>query len=385
MARRIVFFLGLLALLNAYAGYSIISRSAWAEAHPIAAWLIVLAIFLLQLAGPFGERLFFKGLRARFWSRLVVQTISWSAYVAFGIMSCMLFFGLITGIVTGIWQIVAPPTDAAGFNHTVLVILGTVTALTVVVGLVQARGRPMVLSVDVPLRNLPAAFDGFKIAQISDLHVGPTIGRRYTQRVVDITNDLAPDAVALTGDFVDGSTGDFAADAAPLAQLRAPYGTFYVTGNHEYHWDAAQWMALFKEFGARVLVNEHVLIRKGGDALVMAGVTDISTRHMGGAHASDPMRAVAGAPETAPKILLAHQPTSFEAAEKAGIDLQLSGHTHAGQYFPFSMLIGFFQRYVKGLNRHGDMWIYVNRGTGYWGPPLRTGVPPEITLITLRA
>jgi predicted MPP superfamily phosphohydrolase len=133
------------------------------------------------------------------------------------------------------------------------------------------------------------------------------------------------------------------------------------------------------------LINEHEIIRKGDDAIVMAGVTDISTRHMGGAHASDPGRAIAGAPADAPKILLAHQPASFDAAEKAGFDLQLSGHTHAGQYFPFSMLIGFFQRYVKGLNKHGAMWVYVNRGTGYWGPPLRTGVPPEITLITLRA
>ncbi len=214
--------------------------------------------------------------------------------------------------------------------------------------------------------------------------MGPTIGRRYARKVVEIANAETPDVVALTGDFVDGTVADFAADVAPLADLRAPEGVFYVTGNHEYFWDAGQWITAFKQLGARVLVNEHELIRRGPDTIAVAGVTDISTRHMSGAHAFSPERALAGVPQDITKILLAHQPISFTAAAKAGADLQLSGHTHAGQYFPFTLLIGFFQRYARGLNRHDNMWIYVNSGTGYWGPPMRTGAPPEITLLTLR-
>ena len=174
-------------------------------------------------------------------------------------------------------------------------------------------------------------------------------------------------------------------EIAPLGDLRARDGVFFVTGNHEYFWDAAAWTAKFRALGAQVLNNEHALIRRGGAAIVVAGVTDYSTRHMGAPHGSDPAAALAGAPQDTAKILLAHQPASYAAASAAGFDLQLSGHTHSGQYFPFNLMIGYFQRYYRGLNRHSDMWIYVNRGTGYWGPPLRAGVPSEITLLVLRA
>lgn len=367
-----------------YAGYAIIGRAAWAQNHPLAAWLLVAGFFLLQLAGPFGHRLFFAGHRRRPVSGFLVSTLDWSSYLAFGAMSCLVVFGIVADIITVVWAVIAPPAfDHAAFDHTVLLALLGATALTVLVGLVQAT-QPRVRRIDVPLPHLPSAFDGFKIAQISDLHVGPTIGKRYACRVVEIANAETPDVVALTGDFVDGTVADFAADVAPLADLRAPEGVFYVTGNHEYFWDAGQWIAVFRQLGARVLINEHELIRRGPDTIAVAGVTDISTRHMSGVHAFSPQRALAGVPEGVTKILLAHQPISFTAAAAAGADLQLSGHTHAGQYFPFTLLIGFFQRYARGLNRHGNMWIYVNRGTGYWGPPLRTGAPPEITLLTLR-
>lgn len=379
LARRITIILGLAALFNIYAGYAIIGRSAWADAHPFAAWLMVAGFFLLQLAGPFGDRLFFAGHRRRAIPGFFVGLLDWASYITFGVMSCLVVFGLVADIVTILWTLIAPPVS----DHAVLLVLLGATGLTVLVGLVQAT-QPAVRHIDVPLHNLPPAFDGFKIAQISDLHVGPTIGRRYARKVVEITNALMPDAVALTGDFVDGTVADFAADVAPLADLRAPEGVFYVTGNHEYFWDAGQWIAVFKQLGARVLVNEHALIHRGNATIAMAGVTDISTRYMTGVHAFSPQRALAGVPQDMTKILLAHQPISFTAAAEAGADLQLSGHTHAGQYFPFTLLIGFFQRYVRGLNRHGNMWVYVNSGTGYWGPPLRTGAPPEITLLTLR-
>jgi predicted MPP superfamily phosphohydrolase len=204
------------------------------------------------------------------------------------------------------------------------------------------------------------------------------------QNVVNIANGLKPDLIALTGDFVDGTIVELAEDIAPISQFQSPQGSFYITGNHEYYWGAEAWIEHFKILGLNVLANEHRLIKKDGAAIVLAGVNDYSTLRMGTDEACNPQKSIDGAPSGLVKILLAHQPVTYDMAEKAGFDLQLSGHTHAGQYFPFSLLIRFFQKYYKGLNRYKNMQIYVNIATGYWGPPLRTGVPTEITLITLR-
>jgi predicted MPP superfamily phosphohydrolase len=242
----------------------------------------------------------------------------------------------------------------------------------------------LVRHVEIPLPNLPAGFDNLKIVQISDIHAGPIIGRKYVENVVRIANSLKPDLIVLTGDFVDGTVGDLKDELSSLATLATPLGTFYVTGNHEYYWGASEWTETFSTFGIRVLTNEHEIIRRNGDAIILAGVTDYSAYRMMPGEASDPGKALKGSPAGLTRILLAHQPASYKLAHKAGFDLQLSGHTHAGQYFPFCLFIGLFQRYYKGLNRFENMWVYVNSGTGYWGPPLRTGVPSEITQITLR-
>jgi len=371
---------GVLALLNIVAGAFVISRLP--TPHSAGVWLWVAVFYVIQLSGPFGDRLFFANRRRKHTG--LIRAIDWVSYLAFGAMSCLVLYGLATEVITLIWRLAAPPADEAAFNRGTLLALGLVTAVTVVIGIVQALMPPKIQRVDRPLASLPTAFDGFTIAQVSDLHVGPTIGRATAQRVADIVNGLGPDVIALTADFVDGTVSDLAYDVAPLASLRAKHGVFFVTGNHEYFWDAGEWIAAFTRLGARVLVNEHVIIRRSDAALVMAGITDYSTRHMPSEHASNPKRALADAPADAVKILLAHQPASYTAAAEAGADLQLSGHTHAGQYFPFSLLIGFFQTFTRGLNRHGKIWIYVNQGTGYWGPPMRTGVPAEITLLTLR-
>ncbi|MHB1204454.1 MAG: metallophosphoesterase [Rhodospirillaceae bacterium] len=383
MAARIAIFLGILTLLNAYAAWRVIARWPWAEAHLAIAWFVALLFFLLQLVGPFGDRLWFPAWKKR-GADALVHVLSWISSLAFGAMSVTVVYALATDILGVVWQLIALPVDAAGFNRGLLLILSGATLATLVVGVWQARSGPGVRTVEVPLAALPARFDGFKIVQISDLHVGPTIGRGYVRNVVEMANALAPDLVALTGDFADGKAADVADEIAPLAGLRAPEGVFFVTGNHEYFWDAAAWMAMFRKLGARVLVNEHTLIRRESDAIILAGVTDYSTRSLGPPHGSDPAAALAGAPRGTARILLAHQPASYEAASAAGFDLQLSGHTHSGQYFPFNLMIRFFQRYYRGLNRHGDMWVYVNRGTGYWGPRLRAGVPSEITLLVLR-
>lgn len=255
-------------------------------------------------------------------------------------------------------------------------VLGGVALLTLV-GLVQAR-RPRVVHVPVPIRDLPADLAGLRIVQISDLHVGSTIRRPFVEAVVDAVNALAPDLVAVTGDVADGFVLELRDHVAPLAGLRAPLGSFFVTGNHEYYWDPRGWTQELERLGLSVLSNEHRLLTRGSGRLLLAGVTDLSA-------APDPYAAIAGAPRSDVRVLLAHQPRSAYDARAAGFDLQLSGHTHGGQFFPFNLLVRLFQPFVAGLHRLEEMWLYVSRGTGYWGPPLRLWAPSEITLIELTA
>jgi len=267
------------------------------------------------------------------------------------------------------------------FSAVLVLGLGT---LATVAGFVAARRRARVIEVDVPVRDLPPALHGFSIAQISDLHVSTTIRRPYVDRVVDAVNALKPDVIALTGDFVDGPVRELAPHTAPLRRLSAPHGSFFVTGNHEYYSGAQAWTAEFRRLGLRVLLNEHALIEHKGAMLIIAGVTDLSAHHFDPAQRSDPRTALAGAPiGAAAKILLAHQPRSAPAAAEAGFDLQLSGHTHGGQFWPWNLFVRFQQPFTAGLNRLNALWVYVSRGTGYWGIPNRFGAPSEITRLRL--
>ena len=252
-------------------------------------------------------------------------------------------------------------------------------------GLSEVLRVPRVEAVEVPVAGLHRDLDGLRIVQLSDVHVGPTIRGSWLSRVVEQVNALEPDLVALTGDFVDGFVEDLAPELSALAGLQARHGAFFVTGNHEYYWDGPAWCQAIAELGPRVLVNEHVVIERGDARLLVAGVADLSAERHVPAHRCDPARAKAEAPAHDFSLLLAHQPRSIYAAAQAGFDLQLSGHTHAGQYFPMSLMIHLFQPYVAGLAQHGATQIYVNRGTGYWGPPNRAGSPAEISLLTLRA
>jgi predicted MPP superfamily phosphohydrolase len=259
-------------------------------------------------------------------------------------------------------------------------------ALATLWGFVNARRTARVVTVDVPLTGLPPALQGFRIAQISDIHVGPTIKRGYLQGIVHAVNGLEADMVAITGDLVDGSVGELAVHVAPLAALTSRHGSFFVTGNHEYYSGAPAWIAELRRLGVRVLLNEHQMLQHDGARLLLAGVTDFSAHHFDRAQRSDPLAALAGAPlDTALRVLLAHQPRSAPAAAQAGFDLQLSGHTHGGQFFPWNLMVRFQQPFTAGLHRLGALWVYTSRGTGYWGPPKRFGAPSEITLLRLVA
>ena len=219
--------------------------------------------------------------------------------------------------------------------------------------------------------------------QFSDLHVGPTIKGPFVESVVQSIEGLNADLIVFTGDLVDGSVADLKEDVAPLSRLNAPFGKYFITGNHEYYSGVLPWIEKAKDLGFKVLIDAHDLLTKEGATLTLAGVTDYSSTQFVKDHKSDPLKAVSGAPNDSIKILLAHQPANIYKAVEAGYDLQLSGHTHGGQFIPWNFVTRLSQPYIAGMSRHQDTWIYVNRGTGYWGPPLRLGISSEITIITL--
>jgi predicted MPP superfamily phosphohydrolase len=214
--------------------------------------------------------------------------------------------------------------------------------------------------------------------------VGATIKRRYVEAIVEAVNELDADIVAVTGDVVDGSVEELSSHTEPLSKLKGRHGAFFVTGNHEYYSGAHAWIAEFRRLGLKVLLNEHVVVTHRGTPVVVAGVTDYSSHHITDEHRSDPAAAIAGAPSgAAARILLAHQPRSAAAAAAVGFDLQLSGHTHGGQFWPWNLFVRLQQPFTAGLHRLNRLWVYVSRGTGYWGPPNRMGIPSEITLLRL--
>lgn len=235
--------------------------------------------------------------------------------------------------------------------------------------------------VRVELAKLPPALHGFRIAQLTDVHVGPTIGRGFVERMVHETNVLLPDVIAITGDLVDGSVENLREHVAPLGQLRARHGVFFVTGNHEYYSGVEEWVEELERLGIRVLRNERVTIGSGDDSFELAGVTDYSAGRYG--DAPDLSRALAGCPADREIVLLAHQPRAVHEAAQRDVGLVLAGHTHGGQFWPWSWVVHLAQPVVSGLARFGRTMIYVSAGTGYWGPPMRLGTEAEIAVVEL--
>jgi predicted MPP superfamily phosphohydrolase len=263
-----------------------------------------------------------------------------------------------------------------------LVLTGSVVALGL--GMLAALRGPHLRHVDVPVEGLAPDLDGFRIAQISDLHIGPTIRAPYVRRVVRMTRELGADLIALTGDTADGSVGRLAGHAAPLADLAEKRRAFLVLGNHEYYAGAGRWIAQFEALGLQVLLNSHATVRRGGARVVVGGVLDRAARLSNPDQGPRPDLAAASDAGPAFRLLLAHNPRLAPLAEKAGFDLQLSGHTHAGQFFPWTVAIRLVHApHVAGLSRCGRMWVYVSAGTGTWGPPVRFGTRPELTLLRL--
>ncbi|MEV4679479.1 metallophosphoesterase [Streptomyces kurssanovii] len=237
---------------------------------------------------------------------------------------------------------------------------------------------PRVKRVTVPLAKLPRAAHGFRIAVVSDIHLGPILGRAHTQRIVDSINATQPDLVAVVGDLVDGSVADLGSAAEPLARLRSRHGSFFVTGNHEYFSGADEWVDHVRELGLRPLRNERVEIAGGFD---LAGVDDVAGEDEG--QGPDFAKALGDRDRARAAVLLAHQPVVIHDAVEQGVDLQLSGHTHGGQLWPGNHLAELANPTVAGLERYGDTQLYVTRGAGAWGPPVRVGASSDITVVEL--
>ena len=375
--------------LHLYLGWRLVPP--WWD-QPVAAVLLAALLVTTWVLMPLSLR------AARVRSPRLASALTWGGLVGLGLFSSLFVLTMLRDVAllaAALLDLAAPGTlplarlaDLSGRA------VPLVAAAMTLWGFLNARRTAGVVTVDVPISGLPPALDGFTIAQISDIHIGPTIRGDYLAAIVQSVNRLDADMVAVTGDLVDGRVQDLAPHVAPLAALQSRHGTYFVTGNHEYYSGATPWIAELRRLGLCVLLNEHVLLRHGDAALLVAGVTDWSAHHYDPAQRSDPHAAVlrhsarpriAGAPagETTIKVLLAHQPRSAEAAERAGFHLQLSGHTHGGQFWPWNLFVRLQQPFTAGLYRWRSLWVYVSRGTGYWGPPKRFGAPSEITRVRL--
>ncbi len=360
--------LPLIGGLHAYIGWRLLPAL---DLGTIGLVLAIGGLAISTVLVPLGLLGRFLGVR-----QALADRLSWLGGLAMGLFSSVLVLTLLRDIA----RLVADAPSLAG--PTAIAVLGLASLFTLV-GYVNARRVAGVVRVDVPLAGLPRELEGFTIVQLSDIHVGPTIKRDYVQAIVDRVNELDADLVAVTGDVVDGSVEQLRAHTAPLGCLHSRHGSYFVTGNHEYYSGAAAWMREFERIGLHGLHNSHVVINHCGASFVLAGVTDFSAGAFDAAQASNPAAALAGSPPELRRILLAHQPRSATAAEAAGFDLQLSGHTHGGQFWPWNFFVPLQQAFTAGLHRLGRLTVYTSRGTGYWGPPKRFGAPSEITVLRL--
>ena len=358
----------ILALLVTYVGDHLIP-DAWPVAARLASWAGVASLVALPFVGMF-----------------ILRTRSFGVALApLGLFIFLLTFTVIRDL---LWLVARwfAPGDVFEVSSAVVVILAIGTF---VFATLRARAGPRIVDVDVPIAGLDPKLEGFTIAQLSDVHVGRTLRRPFVESVVHAVNAMNPDLVAITGDLVDGGVPELRDDIAPLAGLKARHGAWFVTGNHDYYAGALPWIDELRALGVNVLVNAHQVIEHEGASVVVGGVTDHTANGLVRGHASDPHKAMAGAPANAFKLLLAHQPASAVEGAAAGFQLQLSGHTHGGQFFPGTLFAHLVFPFVRGLARvassavnGGSMWIYTSSGTGFVGAPLRT-VSSEITRLRL--
>jgi len=370
--------LALLAGLHLYLARGLVLESGIGEPWRTALCAALGLLALCLVAQPIAERRL---------SRRLSRLVAWPASLWMG-FAWLLLVGLAASDL--LWWAAgraalaasdaAPPGDASGPRAAL------VAGFALLVGLAALREGlrpPRVRRLDLVLERWPRALDGFRVVQLSDLHIGPLLGRAFAADLCRRVNALAPDLVAVTGDLVDGRLDRISDEVEPLSGLRARCGVFFVTGNHDHYSGARDWTGRVRDLGMRVLRNEHIPIGEGDDGFDLIGVDDHRGNPLAGDGREDLATALAGRDPRRPAILLAHDPTTFRRACRESIDLQLSGHTHGGQIWPFRYLVRLAVPWVAGLyERHGSR-LYVSCGTGFWGPAMRLGAPAEITEIVL--
>ena len=372
-------------LVHALLGWRLLPDLA--DVAPWIAWVFGLYLVLSCALLPMGL------LGSRLSRPRLSDVLTWTGLLCMGLFSSLFVLMLLRELLlAALWalQSLWPGVGAAAQVRSLTALAIAPAALAMAgIGFWNARRTAKVVHVDVAIADLPAALDGFCIAQISDIHVGPTIKNAYLERIVARVNQLDADVVAITGDLVDGPVHALGHLVHSLQDLRSRHGTFFVTGNHEYYSGASEWIDKLRSLNIRVLMNEHVVVQHAHAnallepaSMVIAGVTDFNAHHFDSSHQSSPAQSLAGAPEGF-KLLLAHQPRSAQAAASAGFDLQISGHTHGGQFWPWGYFVRFQQPFTAGLHRLRNLLVYTSRGTGYWGPPKRFAAPSEITRLRL--
>ncbi|MEX2191311.1 MAG: metallophosphoesterase [Bacteroidota bacterium] len=394
----LIFFLIVVVILGggyAYIGWRLIASSSLTGTWSLFAWITLIVLFVIP---PIAFSLQINRIENSF-----TDFLAWASYLSMGFVSMvftlLVFRDIIHLTSAGIQKILIAAKDffqsasLAALNadpgrreflfqaSNVVIIAGG--GLLTGYGLYEARRKPAVLEVAVPIKNLPADLEGFRILQVTDIHAGLTVKRPFVEMVAEQMEGISADLIAMTGDLVDGTVRHLREHVEPFKHLSAPSGQFFITGNHEYYSGVEPWIEEVDRLGYTVLLNEHRVIKRGNASILLSGITDYSAGDFDRTRPSDPARSVEGAPRTDVRILLAHQPRSIFAAQPFKFDLQISGHTHGGQFFPWNFLAAVGQPYISGLHKHENTWVYVSKGTGYWGPPVRLAARSELTILTL--
>jgi uncharacterized protein len=364
--------------IHAYVGSRILAAMPPASPAPRFVWPVLAGLYFLMVAALFLARTGHPSI----WTKSVVA----AGFAWMGLAFLLLAAGLAGDLSGALLRLAAwmSGQDLSSISRWIRLGLLACAPLAAVHGIFQALRPPEIREIEIPVAGLAPAWDGVRIAHVTDTHIGPILGRSWTEDLVRRVDSARPDIVVHTGDLVDGSVGALRAEVEPLARLQGREGTFFVTGNHEGYSGIAPWCAQMRSWGWDVLANESRIVSRGGDRLAIAGITDAHEGALRDGTAPDVVRALRGMPADVPVVLLAHQPVQALQAQGMGVSLQLSGHTHGGQIWPFHFLVRLQQPMVAGYARVGDVPVFTSRGAGFWGPPLRIGARAEVPILVLR-
>lgn len=376
-------FLGILAAGHWYIAKAFVLDPSWGGSAPAWGLGAIGFLFFLMTAHPIAERsLLRKHSRRLAWPASLWMGFAFLAVVFLGLSDLLL---AMVRVGAGVMGEALRPESSESLDRARAILVGGVTLVVGLHAVRQGLSFPRVRRVEIALARWPRERDGFRIVQISDIHIGSILGREFASALVDAVNALDADVVAVTGDLVDGRVEDLEQEVSPFSKLSGREGVFFVTGNHDHYSGVEEWVDCVRKLGLSVLRNEFRLLGEGPETIAIVGVDDHRGALGGGEGGEDLDLALEGVAPDLPVVLLAHDPGTFKSACRRRVDLQLSGHTHAGQIWPFRYLVRLSTPFVEGLHQRRDSRIYVSRGTGFWGPPMRLGAPAEITELVLRS